>query len=222
MNIIGLVLSLVFVGVIIVIGFLLSKSGRHTPEFVRKFIHIGVSNWWFILILSFDTLGMALVGPVLFIIMNGAAVATGFANRLGISDRRRNLGLVYFPISLLVFVLLGYTDTVPLWACGMGALTMGYGDGLAAILGKRFGKRKIMGDKSVVGTMVMFVVTILVVTGFSIGYSLPGTWGAGWWLSLIVIGVVASLLEAYTPHGLDNLTVPIGTALIAFFLLAVV
>jgi phytol kinase len=103
----------------------------------------------------------------------------------------------------------------------MGALTMGYGDGFAAILGKRFGKRKIMGDKSIVGTVVMFVVTVLVVTGFSIGYSLPGTWSFGWWISLFVIGVVASLLEAYTPHGLDNLTVPIGTTLLAFFLLGV-
>lgn len=219
MNILGLVLSLVFIGVVIGLGLVLSKWERCTPEFVRKFIHIGVSNWWFILIWSTDSLAFALVGPILFIIANGAAVATGAANVLGISDRRRNLGLVYFPISLLVIVLLGYNGIIPLWACGMGVITMGYGDGLAAILGKHYGKRKIRGDKSIVGTVVMFAVTLIVVVAFSISYRIAGLWSPSWWISIIVVALVASLLEAYTPHGLDNLTVPLGTMVVAHLLL---
>jgi phytol kinase len=219
MNIQGLILSFLFIGVVIALGLILSKSERCSAEFVRKFIHIGVSNWWLVLIATFDTLSYALVVPVLFTILNSVAVFTGMANVLGISDRRRNLGLIYFPISLLFLVLLGYTGTVPLWACGMGFLTMGYGDGLAAILGKRFGRWKIRNDKSLMGTLVMFVVTMLVVVGFSIGYALPGIWGAGWWAALLVIGATASILEAYTPHGLDNLTVPLGTMAVAFLLL---
>ena len=221
MNNLGLILSLGFIGIIIGIGILLSKSDRFTAEFVRKFIHIGVSNWWFILIASFDSLAYALVGPILFILLNGIAVVTGAANVLGISDKRRNLGLVYFPISLLLLVIAGYTNTIPMWACGMGALTMGYGDGLAAMIGKHWGTKKIRGDKSLLGTLVMFVVTALVVTGFSLGYSLPSVWSFTWWLSVVVISGVAALLEAYTPHGLDNLSVPLGTTLIAFLLLGV-
>jgi phytol kinase len=221
MNNLALILSLVFIGTIIGIGMLLSKSDRFSAEFVRKFVHIGVSNWWFILIASFDSLTYALVGPVLFILVNGIAVVTGAAKVLGISDKRRNLGLVYFPISLLLLVVAGYTNTIPMWACGMGALAMGYGDGLAAMIGKHWESKKIRGDKSLLGTIVMFVVTVLVVIGFSVGYSLPSVWSFTWWISIVIISGVAALLEAYTPHGLDNLTVPLGTTLIAFLLLGV-
>lgn len=219
MNILGLILSLVFIGVIIGIGIILSKSNRSSPEFVRKFIHIGVSNWWFILIASFDTLAIALVGPILFILVNGLAVFTGAAKILGISDKRRNLGLVYFPISLLVLVLLGYTNTIPMWACGMGALTMGYGDGLAAIIGKHWGTRKIREGKTVLGSIVMGIVTLLVLIGFSVGYNLAGLWTAGWWIAVIVVSLGATMLEALTPLGLDNITVPLGTTFLAALLL---
>jgi phytol kinase len=219
MNILGLLLSFTLVGVVVGLGFLLAKKEHITSEAVRKFIHIGVSNWWFILITFFDSLGSALVGPILFIVANGIAVASGLANILGISDRRRNIGLVYFPISLLFLVMLGYTGTIPLWACGIGAITMGYGDGLAALVGKQYGKKKVFGGKTILGTLVMFSVTLVIAALFSIGYALPGLWSLTWWVYIAIIALAAALLEAYTPFGLDNLSVPLGTALISFFLL---
>ena len=142
MNILGLILTFAFLLVVIGIGLLMSRSDRFSAEFVRKFIHIGVSNWWFILIATFDTLSYALVGPIAFIIANGAAVITGAADVLGIKDKVRNLGLVYFPISLLLLVLIGFNGMLPMWACGIGAMTMGYGDGLAAVIGKHYGKKQ--------------------------------------------------------------------------------
>ncbi len=158
-----------------------------------------------------------MIGPILFIIANAIAVSTGLANVLGIKDKVRNLGLVYFPISLLILVLAGFSQTVPMWACGMGAMAMGYGDGMAALLGKRYGKRKIRGGKTLEGTLVMFVVMILVITVFSLYYGIDSLWSVTWWIFLFLIAAVAALLEAYTPYGLDNLTVPIGTALLAYW-----
>lgn len=219
MNILGLILSFLWVGVVITIALMLTRSKRVSSESIRKFIHIGVSNWWFILIATMDSLAIAMIGPLLFMLVNSLAVATGLANYLGIKERIRNLGLVYFPVSLVILVAAGYTGTLPIWACGMGFLAMGYGDGLAALLGKRFGKRKIMGGKTLVGTVVMFMVTLLVVTLFSIGYRIDSLWTASWWFGIVVIAAVACLLEAYAPFGLDNLTVPLGTAFLAFFLL---
>lgn len=219
MNILGLILSFAFILVVIGIGYLLSRSDRFTAEFVRKFIHIGVSNWWFILIAMFDTLSFALVGPIAFIVANGAAVATGAADVLGVKDKVRNLGLVYFPISLLLLVLAGYLGILPMWACGMGAMVMGYGDGLAAMIGKHFGKKKIRGGKSYIGTAVMFIVTMLVITGFSMGYRIDSLWSFSWWIGLVVVALFSALLEAYTPFGLDNITVPLGTAFLAYLLL---
>lgn len=221
MNMLGLVLSFAFLLVVIGIGFLMSRSDRFTAEFVRKFIHIGVSNWWFILIATFDTLSYALVGPIAFIIANGAAVVTGAADVLGVKDKVRNLGLVYFPISLLLLVLMGYNGMLPMWACGMGAMAMGYGDGLAGLIGKHFGRKKIRGGKSFVGTAVMFVVTMLVIIGFSAGYRIDSVWSLSWWMGVVVVALLSAVLEAFTPFGLDNITVPLGTAALAYLMLGV-
>ena len=219
MVVVGLVLSFILVGVVVGVGILLSIGKHVSAELVRKIIHIGVSNWWFILIGFFDSLGTAVIGPVLFIFANSTAVLTGITSRLGVSDTGRNLGLIYFPISLLILVLLGYTGSLPLWACGIGFLTMGYGDGLAAIVGKQWGTRRIGLGKTLLGTGVLFVITCIVVLGFSIGYHLPGLWSLGWWVATGIIALFASLFEAYTPYGLDNITVPVGIALMASILL---
>jgi phytol kinase len=220
MDMLGLIFSFALILVVIAIGFLMSRSDRFTAEFVRKFVHIGVSNWWFILIATFDTLSYALVGPIVFIIANGVAVVTGAADVLGVKDKVRNLGLVYFPISLLLLVLLGYDGMLPMWACGMGAMAMGYGDGLAGLIGKHFGRKKICGGKSFTGTAVMFVVTMLVVIGFSAGYRIDSVWSLSWWTG-VVVALLSAALEAFTPFGLDNITVPLGTAALAYLMLGV-
>jgi phytol kinase len=219
MNILGLLLSFILVILVVGLGFFLSRQEDVSSETVRKIIHIGVSNWWFILIAFFDALSFALIGPILFVITNGVAVLSGFADRLGVSDRGRNFGLIYFPISLFIAVLLGYSHTIELFACGIGIITMGYGDGLAALIGKRWGKRILFGHKTVAGTVTMFLVTLLVVCGFSYGYAIPMLWSPLWWISAVGIALGASLFEAYTPKGLDNLSVPIGTMLLAHVLL---
>lgn len=189
-------------------------------EAARKFIHIGVSNWWFILARGFDSLWWAIAGPIIFIIGNTVAVCGGIARKLGISDRERDYGLVCFPIALFLLVLAGYASILPMWACGMGALTMGYGDGLAALVGKRFGNHSVQGEKTLAGMITMGVVTMLIVTGFSIGYHLKGSRNFPWIIGVGATGAVAALLEAYSPSGFDNLSVPLGTALVAAWVFA--
>lgn len=219
MNINGLVLSFGFIGVVVGIGVLMSRSEKISAEVVRKFIHIAVSNWWFILLVSFDTLGQAIIGPIFFILANGAAVFTGLADVLGEKDLKRNLGLVYFPISLLILVILAFTNTIPLWASTIGVFVMGYGDGLAALLGSYYGKKKLFGKKSYVGSIVVFVVTFIVILlaslYFKVGNPLTGTWI----IRTLIISILATIIELFTPTGLDNLTLPIGVALISSLLL---
>ena len=83
----------------------------------------------------------------------------------------------------------------------MAILIMGYGDGLAAIIGERYGKRPVQvfgGYKSFAGTSTMFVVSLGVALIFR----------------AVVIASIASFVEFVTPMGLDNLTVPIAVALL--------
>lgn len=219
MEVQGLVLSFTLILGVVAVGVLLSLSKLFSTEFSRKFIHIGVSNWWFILITYFDSLPYALIGPLFFIVVNTIVVYTNLATTLGISEERRNMGLIYYPITLTLLVILGFKGVFPLWACGIGMIVMGYGDGLAAVIGGKWGKRKIWGRKTQLGTIVMAVVTFIILILFSVCYNLRGLWSFPWWFSIILIALTVALTETYTPYGLDNISVPLVATLLSYFFL---
>lgn len=210
-NILGLVISFVFLGLVIGIAVLLRRFTGFSSEFIRKFIHIGVSNWWFILMAWMDNLWYALAGPVVFIILNSVMTFGGYGGFLGMNDKKRNYGLIYFPISLLILVLLVYNGKLAAAAATIGVLSMGYGDGLAAIVGHARGKRKLpflTGGKTWLGTVVMFFVVVVVAYVFAPISEVPYRL-----VVAVTTGLVGAFLEAATPLGLDNVTVPLGTAL---------
>jgi phytol kinase len=99
----------------------------------------------------------------------------------------------------------------------MGALVMAWGDGLAALIGRSFGKatiHPIVGKKTMIGSTTMFIVSAIVIALMSQGYSLA--WisslsGISW---ILIASGFATIFEAVTPLGLDNVSVPIGTAVI--------
>lgn len=205
-NVLALVYSFAFVLAVIAIAFVLYRTLHLSSESVRKLIHIGVSNWVFILVLCFDDVRYALVGPIAFMVINAAFVYSGAARLLGMGDRRRDNGLVYFPFSLLVMTLLYYRGFIQAHDVVASTLVMGYGDGLAALVGSKLGRHKysvLNATKSWEGTAVMLVVSIAVIAIFT---PYPA-------LKVLVMAVVATLFEALTPLGLDNITVPLLTAL---------
>lgn len=205
-NVLGLVYSFSFIFAVIIIAFLLYRFAHLSSETVRKIIHIGVSNWVFILTGCFNTLSFALIGPVTFIILNGAFVYSGAAKLLGMGNRKRDNGLIYFPFSLLVMTLLYYRGLIQAHDVIAGTLVMGYGDGFAALLGSKFGRHKysvMNAQKSWEGTAVMFIASLAVILLVT-PYSIP---------KAIMMAVVATVFEAVTPLGLDNITVPLLTVL---------
>ncbi len=95
---------------------------------------------------------------------------------------------------------------------------MTWGDGLAALIGQRFGRHiyKLWDmQKSWEGSLTMLIVSYAV--SWLIGV---GTVGNIWqtWLISLIVALVATGLEAFSKYGIDNLTVPIGSAAIGFFL----
>lgn len=205
-NVLALVYSFAFIIAVIALAFVLYRTIHLSSESVRKIIHIGVSNWVFILVWCFDDVRFAVVGPVAFIILNAIFVHSGAAGLLGMGDRRRDNGLVYFPFSLLVMTLLYYRGLIQAHDVIAATLVMGYGDGLAALVGSKIGRHRysvLNASKSWEGTAVMLIVSIAVIAIFT---PYPA-------LKVLVMAVVATLFEALTPLGLDNITVPLFTAL---------
>ena len=101
---------------------------------------------------------------------------------------------------------------------------MVYGDGFAALIGQKFGKVKFTvfgGTKSLEGSLTMFVITSVMsvfvwVVFASIGCTMPE-------LNIVyilMISAVATVCEAFSYGGIDNLTVPAITSIL-YFLVAV-
>ena len=216
-NLIGLGVSYAFVAAVLVLASLLQRVFSISPGVTRKIIHISVCHWWLLLMYFFDTLAFAVIGPISFIIINYLSYRFRLMPAMELEDNRKNLGTVYFPISLLVLVLLSYLDVIPIYAGAVGILIMGYGDGFASLLGECCGGRKIVfwgGTKSLLGSSAMFLLSALV-TIIITWYFHP--YGRDIPMLLLVAAVTAAsatAVELLTPLGLDNITVPIISALI--------
>ena len=95
-NIIGLVVSVLFMGIIIMSGKLFEKAGK---EASRKFIHIMLSNWWIIAIVFFDNMWVAALLPAVFVVVNYISFKTNLIKvmeRDENSENKDSLGTVYY------------------------------------------------------------------------------------------------------------------------------
>lgn len=214
----ALFLSFAMVFAIIGVASFLLTFKYVSPEVSRKIIHIGVSNWWLIAMNFMENPVIASVGPVSFIIINIISYRQHLFPAMEEDAPRDNLGTIYFPISLLILVLLCFNGLLPMNAGAAGILALGYGDGFAALAGKHFGRVNLSfgpfrTKKTLLGSSTMFaaaaVVLSLIVVLAEPGLQLSSVWGR---VLLIALGV--TLIELFTPKGFDNISVPLLTALL--------
>lgn len=201
---------------ILIISWGVKRFANDDPEIIRKIVHIGTGNvillaWWLDI--------PAIVGITASIV---ASVVTLLSYRFPIlpsinSVGRQSLGTFFYSVSFGILVAYFWYLQQPQYAA-LGILVMTWGDGLAALIGQRFGKHKykvLGGQKSWEGSLTMTLVSYIVSNLIFLG--VQGNIWQTWVISLIV-AVVATGLEAVSFLGIDNLTVPLGSAALAFFL----
>ncbi len=216
-NLIGLGVSYLFVFFVLASAAYLQKRLGISAGVTRKIIHVSVSHWWLLLMFFFDSLWYAVIGPISFIILNYLSYRYHLMPAMELKESSKNLGTVYFPVSLLVLVTLGFLDVIPLYAGAVGIFIMGYGDGFASLFGQEFGKIKMVtwgGTKSLLGTAVMFIVSAAVTGIITYVFHPLGRDPATVMMLMVVIAGTAAVVEVVTPFGLDNITVPIISALL--------
>ena len=216
-NIYGLVISILYIGLVIGISGLFSKASK---EASRKFIHIMLANWWIIAMIFFDNIWIAGILPALFIIINYASYKFDIIKSMERDDdsgEEKTLGTVFYAISLLIVVILCFGFFKNTIIGLVGILVMGYGDGFAAIAGKSIKSKEFSilgGKKSLAGCSTMFIISLIIISCALAYFNVQF-----WYIKSIIIALVATIFEAISVKGTDNLTVPILTTLMVWMVL---
>jgi dolichol kinase len=137
-----------------------------------------------------------------------------WVNRLfvRVEEQVRESAMIPYAIAVLLTIL-----TVPKRAALVGIYTLAVADPLAAMVGIRYGRRRIAHNRSLEGSLAFFTAT-LVIAGFVLGWGTNVSAFAIVWASG-TIGLAAAVCEALPLRIDDNLTIPLfvgfGTWLVA-------
>ncbi|BAZ03850.1 diacylglycerol/polyprenol kinase family protein [Calothrix sp. NIES-3974] len=210
------VVVLLWLGFVLVVAFTIRRIFRTDTEISRKIVHIGTGHV-ILFAWCFDT--PAILGIVAAFI---ASIVTLISYYLPIlpgldSIGRKSLGTFFYSVSIGILVAFFWSVEQQYYAA-LGILVMCWGDGLAALVGQRFGKHKYQvfgGQKSWEGSLTVTVSSYIVCS--LILYSVHGgMWQV--WVIAAVVAIFATILEVFSFLGVDNLTVPLGSAFLAYLL----
>nr|HID12879.1 phosphatidate cytidylyltransferase [Anaerolineae bacterium] len=188
------------------------KPRPYAVEFTRKFIHIAVGMWAYGTVLLFEHRTWALIPPLAFIVINAFSYWRGTFKAMETGEKGQ-LGTIYFPISFAALIWLLWGRPHLLVA---SLMPMTWGDALAAVVGRRIGQHRytVAGStRSLEGSVVMFIVSwaaTLVPLLLLAPEAMEPIAAVG---AAAVTALGAMVVEAVSPWGIDNLTVPAVSAL---------
>ncbi|MFB2936615.1 diacylglycerol/polyprenol kinase family protein [Aerosakkonemataceae cyanobacterium BLCC-F154] len=209
----------VWVGAIVLIAELLHLYTSTDPEKIRKVVHIGTGQvillaWW-LEIPAWVGITASILASVVTLLSYKFPILPGI-NSVG----RKSLGTFFYAASIGILVAWFWAIEQPQYAA-IGILVMTWGDGLAALIGQKYGKHpyKIGGiQKSWEGSLTMALVSYLVAS--LILFAVEGNiWQV--YVVPIAVALIATGLEAFSKLGVDNITVPVGSAALCFFLMEI-
>lgn len=212
-NLLGILICTLYIFTAIALAEALRRRQNYPPDFTRKFIHIAVGSLTWAVPFLFSSPWYYIIPCLGFALLNFLDWRYGFIAAMA-SSSKANLGTVYFPLVTAGITYLFWSQP-PLLVAAMMPLT--WGDGMAPIIGHTFGKHTytVQGHtRSLEGSIAFFI------------FGFIATWLALWLMPgmpelsplrvLAPAGITllpATLTEAITPWGLDNLTVPAITIL---------
>jgi len=211
----GLGAVVLFLAVLLAVAEALGRRVPGDTEISRKIVHVGAGHvvllaWWFEIPAWMTVLAGAIAAVIA--LLSYAIPFLPSINSVG----RKSLGTFFYAVS--IGVLAG-----SLWSRGpeyvaIGVLVMAWGDGLAALVGQQFGKHpyRVFGStKSWEGSLAMAAASYAVAS--TVLLSVQGSiWPT--WVVPLAIAAVATALEAVSQLGIDNLTVPVASAVLSFAL----
>ncbi len=204
----------IWLGLVGLVAVVVQRRQHQPSEITRKIVHIGTGN---VILLAWWLQTPAWMGIGAAILFSGVAL---LSYRLPIlpginSVGRTSWGTFFYAVSIGVLTAMFWP-----WQgygfAALGILVMTWGDGLAALVGQACGRHgyRVWGStKSWEGSATMAIATWLIATAI-----LAAVYGGSWGAIAVGLGVAiaATGLEAFSRWGIDNLTVPLGSATLAY------
>jgi dolichol kinase len=224
-----------YIGFIIALGLpaILLKAFTKMPfELMRKIYHMVITLSIFPLVKYFSAWYMAVLAAFLLVLIAYPLLAvvekSSFYKRIAVEreggEFKSSLIIVQVSIALMIFVFWGLLGAQWKYVAVVAVLAWGFGDAAAALVGKNFGRRRILhpriqGPKTMEGTEAMFVTA-----GLAIFFTFLIYAGQPWLVSLAVallVAPVCAVVELFSNRGMDTLTVPISTGLAVLSLMSI-
>ena len=215
-NIIGIVVSLVYIAIIMAIASFCYQKKQFSIEDSRKFVHVGLSNWWLIAMLFFDNWIWASILPACFIVINLLNLKFNFIKGIERPKTQKSLGTVYYCIALTILAVVLFRTEQLKYIGAIAVLILGYADGIGGLISEYLGKHEFgFGHKSAEGSFAVFTISfvisyvlfnMLLYSDLALEYS-------------FFIACFATMIELFSIGGIDNLTLPLGTALVTYMLI---
>jgi dolichol kinase len=215
----GVLLSAAWVAAVILVAELARRRGL-ARQVTRKIVHVGIGSWIVPSYLLFSTWRWPAALALGFTAVN--ALSHRFGWIASMEGEEHSVGTVLYPLSV---ALLLATCWEPGWRAvgAAGVLVMAYGDAAASLVGRRFGRRtyRVAGHpRTLEGSVAMAAVGWLsILLAFALLGRVPegglasSALSGGLLLAAAAAALVATLAEAVSLYGVDNLLVPVATAL---------
>ena len=201
----SLLISLFAIFVVLVTSEVLWRQHRLSDELTRKIVHVFVAvfvGFW-PYYLNYTDIKLVAVAFLIVIL-----ISRYLHNIKGILHvKRKTFGDLFFPLSILILAILQPNNLVFIAAM----LHIGLSDGIAALVGKRIGKKnqyKVFGQiKSVAGTATFIVISfaILIIARLFHPHETVGLS----WLNVIILPPILAFVENVSAFGADDLTIPL-------------
>ena len=186
----------VWVGLIIFIAWVVYRFTDSEAEIIRKIVHIGMGNviliaWW-LDIPAYVGITASVFASLITLLSYKFPILPGI-NSVG----RQSLGTFFYAVSIGVLMGIFWYLHQPQYAV-LGIMIMAWGDGLAALIGKRFGKHKYIvfgSQKSWEGSLTVTLSSYFICV--TLLFIVQGNIWQTWIISLIV-ALIATILEAFS------------------------
>ena len=207
----GYIFAILYALCCLLIAFAAYKLGME-KKYSRKLVHILVSAEWIILYRYVGATYHFIIVCILFLALLSL---TYFKNMMPmISSENDNApGTVYYAVAMTLMSTLTLFLPDMMLPFGIGVFCTSLGDGFAGLFGQLIKKHNpiIYRNKSFWGSVFGFFFSFGTAVIFRVVFDMNlKIWHC------IMIGVFSSILELVTGFGLDNITITLGTAFLAY------